>query len=108
MSQEPRYVEVAVPIPVDHTFTYSLPEGPRPAPGSRVLVPFRRGARVGFVVGPGDPEGIDGIRPILDVLELRVNGVTYFDPATRAADIVKEKGDRKTGEVVKITISSSA
>ncbi|MFP3947935.1 MAG: hypothetical protein ACLFWG_04325, partial [Longimicrobiales bacterium] len=69
MSEDPRYVEVAVPIPADHTFTYALPNGPIPEPGTRVLVPFQRGERVGWVVGEGDGKGVDGIRPILDVLD---------------------------------------
>ena len=63
------FVEVAVPIPVDRTFTYSMGDLPRPEPGSRVLVPFRRGERIGWVVGPASGEGIEGIRPVLDVLD---------------------------------------
>ena len=49
-------VEVALPLPVDQTFAYALdPDGPRPVPGTRVLVPFHRAKRVGWVVGPGRP-----------------------------------------------------
>jgi len=63
-------VEVALPLPIHHPFTYRLPEGvPTPAPGVRVLVPFQRGERVGWVLGPGNPDGIKGIRDVLDVLE---------------------------------------
>ena len=52
----PSRVEVALPLPVDQTFTYALgPDAPRPAPGTRVLVPFHRAKRVGWVVGPGRP-----------------------------------------------------
>jgi primosomal protein N' len=38
------FVEVALPLPVLHTFTYSVPEALRAAavPGARVLVPFGR------------------------------------------------------------------
>jgi len=32
-------------------------------------VPFQRSERVGWVVGMGDPSGIRGIRPVLDVLD---------------------------------------
>lgn len=50
----PPRVEVALPLPVDQTFTYALaPAAPQPAPGTRVLVPFHRAQRVGWVVGPG-------------------------------------------------------
>ncbi len=62
------HVEVALPLPLFRTFTYRV-DGPLPPPGTRVLVPFQRGERIGWVVGPGDPSGIRGIRPILDVLE---------------------------------------
>ncbi|TVR62966.1 MAG: primosomal protein N' [Gemmatimonadales bacterium] len=62
------HVEVALPLPLFQSFTYRIEEPP--APGSRVLVPFRRGERVGWVLGPGDPHGIRGIRPVLDVLDV--------------------------------------
>ncbi len=61
-------VEVALPLPVDHTFTYAV-EGDAPAAGSRVLVPFRRRERIGWVTGPGSGERTKGIRPVLDVLD---------------------------------------
>jgi primosomal protein N' (replication factor Y) len=62
------YIEVALPIPVFHTFTYRC-EAPAPAPGTRVLVPFRRGEQIGWVVRSGDPSGLKGIRDVLDVVE---------------------------------------
>lgn len=68
LSFSPSYVHVALPLPLDQTFTYST-SGPIPEPGTRVLVPFRRYERIGFVVGAGDSEGRKGIRPILDVLD---------------------------------------
>ncbi len=63
------HVEVALPLPVHRTFTYRLEGGSRPAPGTRVLVPFQRSEAIGWVVGAGDPAGIRGIRGVLDVLE---------------------------------------
>ncbi len=70
MSDDRRLVDVAVPLPVDRTFTYALEEGqPRPEPGSRVLVSFRRRNRIGWVVGPGSAEGVSGIKTVLDVLD---------------------------------------
>ena len=61
------HVEVALPLPLFRTFTYRIDE---PAPvGSRVLVPFRRGERIGWILGEGNPAGIRGIRPVLDVLD---------------------------------------
>ncbi len=70
--EPPTLVEVAVPLPVFHTFTYRVEGARRPVPGTRVLVPFRTGERVGWVVGPSDPAAVptrSGIRPLLDVLE---------------------------------------
>ncbi len=61
-------VDVALPIPINSTFTY-LTDGPLPAKGTRVLVPFRREERVGWVVGEGSGAGVSKLRPILDVLD---------------------------------------
>ncbi|MDE0395022.1 MAG: primosomal protein N' [Gammaproteobacteria bacterium] len=63
------HVEVALPLPVAQTFTYRLEGVDLPAPGTRVLIPFQRTETIGWVVGPGDPTGIRGIRGVLDVLE---------------------------------------
>ncbi len=65
----PEHVEVALPLPLFRTFTYRIDEGPPPEPGCRVLVPFRRRERVGWVLGPADPAGIRGIRSVHDRLE---------------------------------------
>lgn len=61
-------VEVALPLPVARTFTYAI-SGPFPLPGSRVLVPFRRGERIGWVVGPAPGGEVPGIREVLDILD---------------------------------------
>lgn len=65
-SGTPTLIDVALPLPVRRSFTYSL-QGPAPAPGTRVLVPFRNRTEVGWVVGPGDR--VPGIRAALAVLE---------------------------------------
>jgi len=62
------HLEVALPLPIFQTFTYRH-DGPVPLPGTRVLVPFRGGSRVGWVLGETDPAGVKGIRSVLDVLE---------------------------------------
>ncbi len=47
-----RFVDVALPLPLDRSFSYRLPaEMPLPAPGSRVRVPFGAGEETGFVLG---------------------------------------------------------
>ena len=63
-----RRVEVALPLPVAQTFTYTV-SAPQPPPGARVLVPFRREERIGWVVGPAGDEDVPGIRGVLDVLD---------------------------------------
>ena len=62
------HVQVALPLPIHQTFTYSM-VGRIPAPGTRVLVPFQRSEQIGWVLKEGDPSGVRGIRPVLDVLE---------------------------------------
>jgi primosomal protein N' (replication factor Y) len=60
-------VDVALPLPIPRTFTYSAPaELP---PGTRVLVPFQREERIGWVVGRAPGGAPRGLRPLLDVLD---------------------------------------
>ena len=61
-------VEVALPLPIFRTFTYRV-DGPRPPVGARVLVPFNREERIGWVVGPGETGEIRGLKSVLDVLD---------------------------------------
>ena len=46
-------IDVAVPLPLEGPFTYSVPEGlrDRVEMGRRALVPFRNKIRAGFIVG---------------------------------------------------------
>jgi primosomal protein N' (replication factor Y) (superfamily II helicase) len=52
----PRFVEVALPLPLFQTFTYAVEEGlANPVSvGSRVVVPLRSGKEIGVVVGVAD------------------------------------------------------
>ena len=61
-------VDVALPLPIPRTFTYAAP-GPVPRPGTRVLVPFQREERIGWVVGAAQGGAPRGLRPLLDVLD---------------------------------------
>jgi primosomal protein N' (replication factor Y) len=63
-------VDVALPLPVYTAFTYAVPAGAVPAPGTRVLVPFQRKERIGWVLGAGADEGREGVRQVLDVLDV--------------------------------------
>lgn len=68
MSDPRSYVRVALPLPLDQTFTYAVDGGPL-RPGTRVLVPFQRQERIGLVVGQGGEEGIKRIRTVLSVMD---------------------------------------
>ena len=69
----PAYCNVALPVPLRNTFTYSIPEELRGQvqPGSRVLVPFRKKALVGVVVELTEtPPADTKIRPIEKAIDL--------------------------------------
>jgi primosomal protein N' (replication factor Y) (superfamily II helicase) len=54
--------EVALPVPLDRTFTYALREGQRPVRGSRVIAPFRNEKLIGIVVACGSgTSGASGV-----------------------------------------------
>jgi primosomal protein N' (replication factor Y) len=62
----PRFIEVALPLPLFQTFTYQLGDGPMPSPGSRVLVPVRNKRAIGIVLGETDGAGIARPRAIIE------------------------------------------
>ncbi|MBW3535366.1 MAG: primosomal protein N' [Gemmatimonadetes bacterium] len=70
---------MALPLPIPTTFTYAV-RGPPPAPGTRVLVPFRRSERIGWVVEEGAAGRVKGVRAVLDVLD---------DAPTVTADVLE-------------------
>ncbi len=66
----PVYCEVALPVPLDRTFTYAVAEGARVERGARVIAPFRNEKLIGVVTAvsataPADFEA----RPIEAVLD---------------------------------------
>ncbi|MBI4495794.1 MAG: primosomal protein N', partial [Deltaproteobacteria bacterium] len=70
MPPPPRYVQVAVGLPLRRTFTYRVPpELPAIAPGERVLVPFRRRLLPATILGPADPPETLEILPLRCILE---------------------------------------
>ncbi|HSU92879.1 MAG TPA: hypothetical protein VLI43_04175, partial [Gemmatimonadaceae bacterium] len=62
----PRFIEVALPLPLFQTFTYSVGDGPIPSAGSRVLVPVRNRRAIGIALGPADGAGIARPRAIIE------------------------------------------
>ena len=68
----PDYCEVALPVPLDKLFTYSVPDSHAVQPGVRVIVPFGKRELSGVVVRCGPPPaGLDPktIKPIKTVLD---------------------------------------
>ncbi|MBT1074138.1 replication restart helicase PriA [Geobacter grbiciae] len=63
-------IEVAIPLPLDTTFHYRVPEGlmPRIVAGKRVLVPFGRRKVTGYVLGFVTGEERE-LREVADVLD---------------------------------------
>lgn len=63
-------IEVAIPLPLDTTFHYRVPEAlrPRVAPGRRVLVPFGRRKVTGYVLGYAADEGRE-LREAIEALD---------------------------------------
>ncbi|MCL2103059.1 MAG: DEAD/DEAH box helicase, partial [Syntrophorhabdaceae bacterium] len=59
---KPLFVEVAVPLPIDHTFTYRVPTGleERALVGVRVLVPFGKRKLTGLVTALSDGSALEG------------------------------------------------
>ncbi len=45
----PKFCEVALPVPLDRTFTYAVSDGVSPQRGARVIVPFRNEKLIGVV-----------------------------------------------------------
>jgi primosomal protein N' (replication factor Y) len=66
-----QYAEVAVAVPVDHLYTYSVPEDLRDeiAVGKRVLIPFGKKYMIGYVVQLSKSTDIERVKNIVDVLD---------------------------------------
>jgi primosomal protein N' (replication factor Y) len=64
----PAYADVALPVPLDKAFTYSIP-GEAPQVGARVLVPFSGQKLMGVVVRVHDAKPEYDTKPIQQVLD---------------------------------------
>ncbi|HKW24845.1 MAG TPA: primosomal protein N' [Terriglobales bacterium] len=72
----PQFCDIALPVPLDTTFTYRVPggngllgNGVQPVIGGRVLVPFREQRLSGVVVALHDREPSVKTKPVLQVLD---------------------------------------
>ena len=66
---EPRFVEVALPLPVDHPFTYSVPESlrERVAVGMRAVAPVLNRVETGYIVKVAGETDVPNVRPLRDL-----------------------------------------
>jgi len=64
-----RFAQVALPVPVDHPFTYRLPEGllERAEVGMRALVPVQRRFDTGYIVALEDETEVERVRDVVDL-----------------------------------------
>jgi primosomal protein N' (replication factor Y) (superfamily II helicase) len=66
----PQYCDVAVPVPLDATFTYRIPEdSPEPVIGGRVIVPFRENRLCGIVTELHDRKPDFTVKRISQILD---------------------------------------
>ena len=68
----PAYCDVALPVPLDRTFTYAVNQQQVPAVGARVIVPFSGQKLMGVVMRVHDdalPDGIEA-KPIQTVMDV--------------------------------------
>jgi primosomal protein N' (replication factor Y) len=77
----PAFVEVAVPLPIDHPFTYRIPSGKEACAriGVRVLVPFGRRRVAGLITGIADGSSL-GEREAREILAF-LDDEPYISPA---------------------------
>ena len=67
-SRQTGLIEVALPVPLFQTFTYELNADARiPAPGSRVVVPFRNRKEIGICLGAFDGTAPKRIKRVIEV-----------------------------------------
>ena len=66
-------VDIALPVPLDRTFTYLVPPHLQSlaVPGVRALVPFGRKFLTGVIVGLPPTTAVRSLKPIRDILDAR-------------------------------------
>jgi len=65
----PEFCDVALPVPLDIVFTYSVPDGLLPVVGGRVLVPFRQQRLSGVVTDLHDRKPKVATKNLIGVLD---------------------------------------
>ena len=82
-----KLIEVALPLPLDKTFTYRAagPLSPLAKAGVRVLVPFRRTRLVGLCLGRDEAAPHTELKDVLDVIDDRPLFGPSYPPLLRFA-----------------------
>ncbi len=67
----PKFVEVAIALPIDRIFHYSVPEilSNDIAVGKRVFVPFQNRTVVGYAVGFSEKADVEGVKSIISIID---------------------------------------
>jgi primosomal protein N' (replication factor Y) (superfamily II helicase) len=67
----PKFVDIALPVPLDHAFTYEVPFDLQSsiAIGKRALVPFGKKQLTGIIVAIPETTNVRGLKPIADILD---------------------------------------
>jgi primosomal protein N' (replication factor Y) (superfamily II helicase) len=68
---EPTLANVSLPLPFDRLFTYSIPQelAGTAVPGARVMVPFGKKYKIGYIVECPESTTLPILKPIHDVLD---------------------------------------
>src|ERR1035438_9892028 len=95
----PAYCEVALPVPLDRTFTYAVREEQAPKRGARVIVPFRNEKLIGVVTALGGkaPEDFE-VRYLETVLD---DDPLLSDPLLALAEWMAQYYLAPLGEVLR-------
>jgi primosomal protein N' (replication factor Y) (superfamily II helicase) len=67
------FVDIALPVPIDHTFTYLVPPEFQSSalPGKRALVPFGKKHLTGVIVALPVVTEVQTLKPIVDILDTK-------------------------------------
>ena len=97
------YVEVAVNLPLDKLFFYSVPDELRKkiAVGKRILVPFRRENLLGYIIGITAKCDIRPVKPIISVID---EVASLDEKMLKLAGWVSEYYCAPLGEVIKTAL----
>jgi len=71
MHPDPIIIDVAIPLPLEQTYSYAVPSGlaDRALPGVRVLVPFGRRTVTGYLLGISTAPPAGEVREVIEFLD---------------------------------------